>query len=649
MAYVQIPLIEPHSLWSPPSTLPNLTEYKEMSIDLETRDPNIRTNGPGWATDDGEVVGVAVAVKDWSGYLPLKHEGGGNLDTSNVLNWLQTQLNTPSDKIFHNALYDVGWLKREGIKIQGKIQDTMIAAPLIDENRKRYSLDSLGSDYCSEHKDETLLKEAGQAWGIDPKAEMWKLHSKFVGAYAEQDAALTLKLWQQFKSLLQDQKLEEIYALESGILPLLIEMRWRGLLIDQDKAEQTAKYLHTKEKEVLKYIEKNFGCAIDLWAAASIAKAFDKNDLKYETTKKTEAPSFTAQWLQSHSHPLPQLIVKARKLNKLRTTFIEKMIYEHLHQGRIHAQINPLRSDSGGTVSGRFSYSNPNLQQVPARDPELGKLIRNLFIPDNEEYWGVFDYNQQEPRITVHYASLTKQRGADLAVEAYHKEKADFHQIVADLAGIKRKKAKTINLGLSYGMGRKRLIEALGISEEEADKLIKKYHQNVPFIKGLSNTCMQSASNKGYITTILGRRCRFNMYETINKKSIPLPYKEAVEKWGEHGLVRAYTYRALNRLIQGSAADMTKKAMIDLWQEGYVPYVQVHDELDFGVSKQKEMENIKEIMESSIKLRVPNIVDVEIGKSWGDATKTYKKVLNERNQQKKGNEYFNGNGNLTKS
>ena len=630
-AFVQIPLIEPHSSWSAPSTLPNLKGYKEIAIDLETRDPNIRTNGPGWATNDGEVVGVAVAVKDWSGYLPFKHAGGGNLDRSNILNWLRTQLNTPSDKIFHNALYDVGWLKREGIKIQGTIQDTMIAAPLIDENRKRYSLDSLGSDYCGEQKDETLLKEAAQSWGIDPKAEMWKLPSKFVGAYAEQDAVLTLKLWQQFKLLLRNQKLEEIYTLESGILPLLIEMRWRGLLVNQDKAEQTAISLQKKEQALLKYIEKNFGCSIDLWAAASIAKAFKKNQLDFPLTAKTKAPSFKADWLEKQSHPLPQTIVKARKLNKLRTTFIEKMIFSHLHQGRIHAQINPLRSDSGGTVSGRFSYSNPNLQQVPARDPELGKLIRDLFIPDGEEYWGVFDYNQQEPRITVHYASLTKQRGADLAVGAYHEEKADFHQIVANLAGIERKKAKTINLGLSYGMGRKRLTEALGISEKGANKLIEKYHQNVPFIKGLSNACMRSASNKGYITTILGRRCRFNMYERINKNSTPLPYVKAVAKWGENNLIRSYTYKALNRLVQGSAADMTKKAMLDLWQEGYVPYVQVHDELDFGVSRRKEMENIKEIMESSIKLQVPNIVDVEIGKSWGNATQPYQKVLNERN------------------
>jgi DNA polymerase I-like protein with 3'-5' exonuclease and polymerase domains len=476
------------------------------------------------------------------------------------------------------------------------------------------------------------LEEAAINWGIDPKAEMWKLPSKYVGAYAEQDAVLTLNLWQQFKLMLKDQNLEKIYALESDIVPLLIEMRWRGLLVNQDKAEQTAKFLHKEEKDLLKYIEKNFGSPINIWAGASIAKVFDKNSLKYEKTKKTKAPSFTSQWLEDHPHPLPQAILKARKLNKLRTTFIEKMVFEHLHQGRIHAQINPLRSDSGGTVSGRFSYSNPNLQQVPVRDPKLGKLIRNLFIPDGKKYWGVFDYNQQEPRITVHYASLIRQAGADQAAKAYQENTADFHQIVADLAGIDRKKAKTINLGLSYGMGKQRLIEALGVSQHRAESLINNYHRNVPFIKGLTNACMSSANKKGYITTILGRRCRFDMYETANKNSIPLPYNQAVKKWGETKLIRAYTYKAMNRLIQGSAADITKKAMLDLWKEDYVPYIQVHDELDFGVSKLKEMENIKEIMESSLKLKVPSIVDVEIGKSWGDAIKPYKEVLNKRHQ-----------------
>lgn len=629
----QTPMFQSESDWSPPSLLPDLTDEKEIAVDLETRDPNLMKRGPGWATGDGEVVGIAVATKGWSGYLPIKHEAGGNLDRSFVLAWLKTQLQGTGDKIFHNSLYDVGWLKREGIELNGKIQDTMISAPLINENRNRYSLDSLGAEYCGERKDETLLKQAAQEWGINPKAEMWKLPSKYVGPYAEQDAVLTLKLWQEMKKEIVKQNLTQIYELESGILPLLIQMRWNGMLIDSSKAEQTAEELKSKEMQLLKEINRKFGGRVELWASASIAKVFDKNGLTYPRTPRTNTASFTAEWLERHTHELPQMIVKARKINKARTTFIEKMIFEHLHKGKIHAQINPLRSDNGGTVSGRFSYSSPNLQQVPARDPEIGSLIRGLFIPDGHDYWGAFDYSQQEPRLTVHYSALTRQTGADRAVEQYQNEDADFHQIVADMAGIDRKKAKMINLGLSYGMGKKKLTDALGLSEFEAEELFSKYHSRVPFIRGLSNACSRRASNKGYITTLLGRKCRFNLYEPRNERSVPLPYDQAIEKWSGKQLERAYTYKALNRLIQGSASDMTKKAMLDLWKEGYVPYVQVHDELDLGVSTKKEIERIKEIMEQCVKIQVPNLVDAEIGKTWGSATKSYLEVFSERNRQ----------------
>ena len=251
MEMIQVHMFQSNSDWCPPSFLPDLTQEKEIAVDLETRDPNLIRQGPGWATDDGEVIGISIATAGWSGYLPVWHQGGGNLDKLFIFNWLKKQLSTENDKIFHNALYDVGWLKRSGIEIKGKIQDTMIAAPLINENRNRYSLDSLGSEYCNQRKDETLLRRAAQEWGINPKSEMWKLPSKYVGAYAEQDAVLTLKLWGEMKKELEKQNLNQIYSLESGLLPLLIEMRWKGILINQSKAEETAEILKKKEGEIL--------------------------------------------------------------------------------------------------------------------------------------------------------------------------------------------------------------------------------------------------------------------------------------------------------------------------------------------------------------------------------------------------------------
>ncbi len=611
-------MFPPRSDWVAPDILPDLSSASRIAVDLETKDPNLRVSGPGWATGSGHVTGIAIATDGWSGYLPIRHEGGGNLDAGFVFRWLNKSLSTNCDKIFHNALYDVGWLRREGITLNGKIQDTVIAAPLIDENRRQYSLNSLGLDYCKEIKDETLLTEAAKSYGVDPKAEMYKLPAKFVGEYAEQDAVLTLKLWDKLKKLLETQKLEPIYELESSLIPLLVEMRWRGVRVDVNKAEETVAKLKQQEKDCIKQIKFKYGVDVDVWASASVAKAFDKAGLTYPRTQKTNAPSFTGKWLEGLDHGLPKLVVEARKLQKIRSAFIENMILEHSHNGRIHGQMHPLRGDSGGTVSGRFSYSTPNLQQVPARDPILGPLVRGLFLPEEDHVWGAYDYSQQEPRLTVHYASKMNLPGSDEAVSAYRHDDADFHQIVADMAGIARKDAKVINLSLSYGMGKNKLIQALGINELEAEALFNNYHSKVPFIKELTLSCSRRAENVGEITTLLGRKCRFDMYEARNEKTQPLPMDKAIEEYGQN-IRRAFTYRAFNRLIQGSAADMTKQAMLDLWKEGIVPHIQVHDELDISVKNKEESRKIVEIMETCVDLNVPSKVDAEIGDTWGTA------------------------------
>ena len=620
----QAPLFSPETSWSPPDTLPNLSEAKRIAVDLETKDPNLRERGPGWATGDGHITGIAVATDTWSGYLPIGHQGGGNLDKGFILNWLRPLMSSSADKVFHNALYDVGWLKREGIDVKGKIHDTMIAAPLIDEHRRNYSLNQLGLDYCKEQKDETLLKEAAEAWQIDAKAEMYLLPASYVGEYAEQDAVLTLKLWDKLSAELDNQNLQPIYELESSLLPLLIEMRWKGVRVDILKAEESAKELKIKEKECIDEIKRKWGIGVDIWAAASVAKAFDKAGLTYPRTEKTRAPSFRGAWLEQLDHELPKLVVQARKYNKIHSTFIEGMILDHSKNSRIYGQMHPLRGDNVGTVSGRFSYSTPNLQQVPARDPVLGPLVRGLFLPEEDAAWGAFDYSQQEPRLTVHYAHQLKLRGAEEALREYAEDDADFHQIVADMAGISRKDAKIINLGLSYGMGKDKLLQQLGINELEAEALFNNYHSRVPFIKELTQTCSRRAENIGHIKTLLGRRCRFNMFEPRGEKASPLPLEEAVEEYGSN-LRRAYTYRAFNRLIQGSAADMTKKAMLDLWNEGIVPHIQVHDELDISVSSLQETRRIVELMENCVDLALPIKVDAELGSTWGSASATPEK------------------------
>ena len=614
---MQQPIFTPESSWTIPAVFPTFDERETIAIDLETYDPHLMTCGPGWATNRGHIVGIGVATKDWKGYFPIRHEGGGNLDADITLRWLRNTLSSSKRKvIFHNALYDVGWLRREGVDVKGQILDTIIAAPLIDENRYSYSLDNLGSHYCDEKKDESLLQDAALAFGINPKSQMYKLPSKYVGPYGEQDAALTLKLWDKLKIEISEQNLDKILDMECRLIPLLLEMRWRGVRVDEDKAEIVSKKLSVEEQKIQVEIKRKYGSDVNLWANASLQKIFDKNNLWYPRTEKGMA-SFQRDWLESHEHELPRLIIRARKLNKARTTFIDKMIKEHCFNGRIHAEAHPMRNDRGGTVSGRFSYSNPNLQQVPSRDPEIGNLIRSLFIPEEGCQWGVFDYSQQEPRLTVHYASQMQLAGAKDAVAEYTEKNADFHQIVADMANIPRKQAKTINLGLSYGMGKEKLIKELGLDDTAAENLFQRYHAKVPFIRALQDQCARVAIDRGYIKTFAGRHCRFNLWEDRYKRTIPLPIKEAKERYGDT-LKRSYTYKALNRLIQGSAADMTKLAMLGLWEEGIVPHLQVHDEVDISIENTLQGKRIVEIMENCVKLTVPLLVDMEVGPSWGE-------------------------------
>jgi len=438
-----------------------------------------------------------------------------------------------------------------------------------------------------------------------------------VGAYAEKDAEITLALWQELKKEIHHQDLSAIMNMETELFPCLIDMKFKGVRVDVAAAHQLKKELVTQEKESLLAVKKETGIDTQIWAARSIAQVFDKLNLEYDRTEKTNAPSFTKNFLSNHPHPVVKHIARAREINKSHTTFIDTIL-KHSYKGRIHADINQLRGDNGGTVTGRFSYSNPNLQQIPARNKDLGPRIRSLFIPEEGHTWGCFDYNQQEPRLVVHYATLQNLYGVDEVLEAYREGDADFHNIVADMAEIPRSQAKTINLGLFYGMGKNKLQAELGVSKDKAEELFKKYHTKVPFVKQLMDNVSQRAQDSGKIRTLLGRLCRFHLWEPnsfgIHKA---LPHEEALREHGP-GIKRAYTYKSLNKLIQGSAADMTKKAMVDLYKEGIIPHIQVHDELDISVESDKQAKQIVEIMESAVKLEVPNKVDYESGFNWGN-------------------------------
>ena len=627
---LQMTMFGPKSEWVPPAELPDIFDAKQIAIDVETRDPNIKTNGPGWPTGDGEVVGYAIAVADWAGYIPIRHLGGGNLDERIVNKWLKKVFECPADKIMHNAQYDAGWIRRMGFTLNGKIIDTMLIAALLDENRFSYSLNSLCYDLLGKIKTEKTLQEAAREFGLDPKADMWKMPAMYVGPYAQNDAEITLDLWNYLATQLTKEDLWPIAELELKLLPCLIDMTWRGVRVDQDRVERTRNYLIKQEKEIIKRIKSVAGSDVELWAAASIAKAFDKLSIAYPRTEKG-APSFTKSFLADHPHELAQLIVKARNLNKTSGTFINTIMKHCRSDGRIHGHINQIRSDDGGTVSGRISMSNPNLQQIPARDPELGPMIRSLFLPEEGEQWAAIDFSQQEPRILVHYSYVYgKSRGKQMAgveefVDAYrHDPDMDFHTMVAEMASIPRKQAKTINLGMMYGMGVNKLSEQLDIDVDEAKSLVRQYHERVPFVKGLMNGVQNRLNDRGSsgsVRSLLGRKCRFDLWEpdtfAMNKA---LPYQDAVKEYGETTrLKRAYTYKALNRLIQASAADMTKQAMVNIYEQGRTPLIQIHDEIAISVKDREDAESIAKIMENAVSLEIPSKCDVEIGPSWGEA------------------------------
>lgn len=299
-----------------------------------------------------------------------------------------------------------------------------------------------------------------------------------------------------------------------------------------------------------------------------------------------------------------------------------------------------VEEDESYLSNGVFSHNctSPNLQQIPTRDPEWGPLMRGLFLAEDGQQIASLDYSSQEPRLAVHFAAKAKLGGAAEAVAKFKDNpRTDYHQMVADMANIPRKTAKTLNLGLAYGMGGAKLARSLGlptqwmqvvkrgsrtewveiqadaveelraqhydcieVAGDDAKAIIKKWEEGAPFMRGLFKLSSHVAAQRGYIKTILGRRCRFQ-----------------IGRDGKYG----FTHKALNRLAQGSAADQTKKGMLDMWKQGHVPLLTVHDELVFSVENEAEARKYSPIMENAIPLEVPSVVDVNLGKTWGDVEK----------------------------
>jgi len=643
----------------------NLEGIDTVAIDIETYDPNLKTKGLGAIRNDGFICGIAVATDNDLAYFPLRHSDvfidfKRDEKIWDVLNEKIFQ-NENITKVFHNAMYDVCWIRAvTGMMIKGRIVDTMIAASVIDENRFRYSLDALSKDYLNEEKYKYDLQQKTLEWSggtvKDPMTNMHKLPASIVKEYAKQDVNLTLKLWKLFNKKLDEvlytktedneqKTCRKIFELETKLFLCLVDMKFKGVRIDVAKAITFGRHLKKRRDQILKAIESLTTIRVDIWAAASIKKLLDHLHIKdYKVTPKSKMPQLPKDYLRKHNNKCLRMIAKAREYDKAVNTFVNGLL-EYVHDGRIHADINQIRSDSGGTVTGRFSMSNPNLQQIPSKG-YIGQKMRELFIPEEGHKWGSFDYSQQEPRIVVHYAIKLGLGGTESLKEEFDRDDADFHQIVADMANISRKQAKTINLGLFYGMGKIKLQKELGLDQKQAKELFNEYHNRVPFVRQLSQELITFAKENKLLFTLHDRFCRFDRWETTNKEwnpeinrfnEVPLYTKEQaqeafkaemLEKFKENKIdpnymdyferyyTPAFTYKALNRLIQGSAADMTKKAMVDLHEKGIIPHIQIHDELCFSTTDH-ESKIIKDTMEQTIPLEVKNKVDYEFGLNWG--------------------------------
>jgi len=598
---------------------------------VETNDPQLKKLGPG-VRRGGYVAGIAFAIEDGPAhYLPVRHAEGDNLPADHVWSYLRDQARRFQGTIVGaNFSYDLDYLMQNGVEFPNVewFRDIQIAEPLIDDLQDSYSLQSICERYEIPGKDEALLRAAAEEWGIHPKLGIWKLPGRYAAAYGIGDVLKPLQILRRQERRIEEEGLWQIYNLESKVLPVLVKMRRRGVRIDFDKLEKIERWSEQEEKIALQKVYDATGVRIevgDVWKKEGLAKALQHVGVKLERTaggKTKRAPQWkiTNEVLDAVDHPIGELIRRARKVNKVRTTFINS-VREHEIDGRIHCTFNQLRrskddgsGDERGARYGRLSSTDPNLQQQPGRDPEIGPMWRSVYIADEGMQWACLDYSKQEPRMLVHFAELTGCKGAADMAQRYRDEpKMDIYVVLGELTGTGYNDSKQLYLGLSYAMGGKKLCisikkptkwivtrrgKSIEVAGDEGQAIMDKFHKSAPFITQLADQCEAAARERGFIKTILGRRCRF-------PRDMDGHYM--------------WTHKALNRLIQGSSADQTKQAMVDADAAGHPLQLQVHDELNESVRDEAQAQELSDIMVNCVELTVPTVVGMGLGPNWGEA------------------------------
>ena len=587
------------------------------AIDIETVDPHLKDWGPGACRHDGRILGVGI-------YCPaLGYDDYVAPDDELVDKVLE---DPDMIKVFHNGVYDLDWLiNGYGKTVNGRCEDTMTRETLLDSYAFSYSLDACCQrrGVVGKNKGDTI-----DAWykeqGFKGKAieNLDKIPPRIVGKYCRQDCKATYDLFWAQQPLLEEQNLLNANDIECRLYPLLMDMKGNGIRVDMKRLFALADQFDEEYDNGIHELEQKYGFAEDTLSINSgndIERMWRAEKLPIEYTA-TGKPSFAAAVLEDCPHPLAEKIQHLRGLAKTQS-FLGSWV-DYAIDGFIHPCFYPAKRDDSGTVTGRWSSGDPNLQQVPARAEKHGKEIRSLFIPLDGYILGAFDYKQIEYRTFIHFACG---EGADAARAEFHKHDVDYHQMVQEMMGWVtgdkdkdkeyRHITKNLNFGSIYCMGarsfaqkfKRPLLKAHPDADPDnlfplADSLMKEYKRKIPFVEPTGRKIINTGEKRGYVRTLSGRRQR-----------MPLD---------------GGGYKLVNYLIQGSAADLLKKGLVDAWKAGVFEvlklHAQVHDEVVFSIPDSKEgyeaCLKLKECMVNAYPLRIPLGVDTEIGPDWGHCT-----------------------------
>jgi len=579
-----------------------LEKSTSFSIDLETTslDPK-----------EAEIVGLSLSVSAGEAfYIPVGHKNepkSEQLSLKLVMKELSPfLLSEEKEKIGQNIKYDISVFRENGYEIKGKIFDTMLASYLILSNRTSHGLDHLAEEYFGI----STIKYVDICGKGAKQISFSEVSIEDATQYASQDADITFRLAEKMKEQLKEDKLDELFSdLEIPLLAILLDMETTGIRLNVDLLNRMSSKLEVELEGMTKKIYELAEEEFNINSTVQLRRILFEN-LNLPIMKKTKTGASTdIDTLErlSHLHELPNMILQYRQLTKLKNTYVDalpRLVYKKT--GRIHTHFNQTI-----TATGRLSSSDPNLQNIPIRT-DLGKEIRSAFIP--KEGWSIFacDYSQIELRVLAHFTLDPSLVDAFSKGEDVHSTTASavFGVSLKEVTSEMRRIAKAVNFGIIYGQGAFGLSKTLGIPQSEARSFIEKYFERFASVPAFVNKIVEEVKEKGYISTLLGRRRYIPDIESRNQN-----------------LRRASERTAVNSVIQGSAADIIKKAMVDIFTKLETEnkqtkmLVQVHDELLFE-SPRKELESSMEFasseMENAISLEVPVVVEVHAGKNWGE-------------------------------